>query len=820
MKDKDLKSRLKSLRLRRPSSSYVDKVLAQKPETVEAVATRHWYGRRIWIYAPIAAAVLLFSVIGLMHWLPRGPEHMEVVQVPPELAELAQMPVEKLLEIHFGKIETSFDSSVVAATVKVALDKLSAREILDIGNKYSRQPRISARRAAYHPTAVSQVVEASEFVVRGRVEQVILDVSDIKAAILEKELDNHWFEHHGAMVKAEVQLEVFEAYPSLPALDSEKLRLWPVLHTRRLDVFENGKEYLIALQQDGDIIWMLPFIWGRYAEGVYPVDANTGMVSGLRNGTMPLDDAWLFIMDLYDAVHKGVEPAGEVLEYWLAKLQSEDLTDCWTAVEYFNTLQPPPVEPQLVIDAVVHYYDALDKNSRLMMAQAEGEIPLVEKNWKALQRDVWRQSTFFDEATDLLSRVTDELPAGQIQALFEEDLADSKGVLSEQAARELRSKVVRLLHKEHKEVHKPKAITKQEVMSRKEKIQSMIDRYRKGEKSIGAVISVMRKHLRAEDKEFVPFLLCEIVTARWDVPVLIAERIPDPCFVPVLRQALEKEVTGTLLAALFACGEEEEAIEMAVTELDKLLDEENGQMFGEHLYKLLPVIRFLGTTEDESVLPVIENFTREDVIDTLRETDARFGGQYAFIVNKLQQDAVLALARIGGESAIPRLKELYESDDIHIRILAALSLYYLGDDTGYELLSYFVNNTHRSVPEIEARWHVDLAGGYAFQAPIATYLRSPRTDALLLEKLRHGLDSGDTYAFGISSFVEDYKGQILAILVHQLSSRDRTTRKYANEILKRLTGQDFRFEPDRFVGQQDEVIEQWRSYVDNYLNEQ
>lgn len=57
----------------------------------------------------------------------------------------------------------------------------------------------------------------------------------------------------------------------------------------------------------------------------------------------------------------------------------------------------------------------------------------------------------------------------------------------------------------------------------------------------------------------------------------------------------------------------------------------------------------------------------------------------------------------------------------------------------------------------------------------------------------------------------------MAILVDQLSSRDRTTRKYANEILKQLTGQDFGFQPDKFVGQQDEVIEQWRSYVNNYL---
>jgi hypothetical protein len=43
------------------------------------------------------------------------------------------------------------------------------------------------------------------------------------------------------------------------------------------------------------------------------------------------------------------------------------------------------------------------------------------------------------------------------------------------------------------------------------------------------------------------------------------------------------------------------------------------------------------------------------------------------------------------------------------------------------------------------------------------------------------------------------------------------TRKYVNALLKQLTGQDFGFEPDKFVLQQTEAIDRWYAYVDVYL---
>jgi len=63
-------------------------------------------------------------------------------------------------------------------------------------------------------------------------------------------------------------------------------------------------------------------------------------------------------------------------------------------------------------------------------------------------------------------------------------------------------------------------------------------------------------------------------------------------------------VSGGLLEALYACGAQQEAVELALTKLEKTAEcHESG------------IIEFLGTTNDTSVLPVIEDFTREDVID-------------------------------------------------------------------------------------------------------------------------------------------------------------------------------------------------------------
>ncbi|MHC4259674.1 MAG: hypothetical protein ACYSTF_04585, partial [Planctomycetota bacterium] len=111
----------------------------------------------------VAAVIIAVVAVGLMHWLPSGTEE---IKIPPQLA---QMSVQELLDMHFGKTETAFDSSVVAAAVAKALEGLSAQEILAIGQNYSEGSGFAACMIATLPPALSRIVEACDFVVHARV---------------------------------------------------------------------------------------------------------------------------------------------------------------------------------------------------------------------------------------------------------------------------------------------------------------------------------------------------------------------------------------------------------------------------------------------------------------------------------------------------------------------------------------------------------------------------------------------------------------------------------------------------------------------------
>jgi HEAT repeat protein len=875
-----------------------------------------------------AAAVIIIAVsIGVFEWLPNGdsvPVRKSDIQIP---VELAQMPTDQLLEIHFGKIESTFDSSVVTAAVAKALDRLSAREILAIGQKYGRGVQINADSKPTLPPALSRVVEACHFIVHARVDEATLDANDTRAAILMKELHRHRYDHFGARIKANVELHVLQAYPPGPPLDGAELVLRPVLSAHHLDRFEQGKEYLIALKNHKDMFWLL-----FENEGVYPIDPNNRMVRKLRNGPAPVGETWKFVVDAYDAIGKGTLPLDQKLRYWLAKLQSNNLADCLTAVEYFNTLREPRTAQELVMDAMERFVTgqivASDRSFRKMEIKLQHPDADAATLEHLIQLEIKLQRCCFSaEALELLIQVADEATVDKMLELYKQEAAYlSASTFSEERYRygcetyvpkvvrlalkhrgaKRRGRIVQLLSILLEKQRRTRRLNIDEIafevlgktqgedidkllidmlkdpasfgirdsgqlqlvwtalahrgrpgirdyierfladpensdirvrlfnnsveettgfavsalctyakkwMPPKQAVEYLMDLHRQGKVSAGPAMYMMANSIEQEYTQFIPFLL-----SNHDVhgmPVwcrLVACALPDPCFVPALRELLQKDLTGARLAALYACGAEEEAIKTALAELEKPFNKEDAQAFFRDFEKHVSMLKFIGTRGDESAVPLVERFTKKEVIEVYRECLVRFhfgfGGEYA---DDLQASAILALGRLGSASAISRLKEVYNSKDTHItvKIAAALSLYSIGDDTGHELLEHFVNGTERSIPEIEVLWHSGWREE-VFQVPVL-YLGSPRTDALLLESFRrHAPSCGPDIA-------KRYRREILPLLVDQLSNRDREARRKANASLKEVTGQDFGFQPDKFVLQQTEAIERWRRHVKDYL---
>ncbi|MHC4890185.1 MAG: hypothetical protein ACYTEO_12070, partial [Planctomycetota bacterium] len=290
-----------------------------------------------------AAVVLAAFLIGLTYWLPSGEKQhaiteKEEIEIP---AKLAAMPLEELLEIHFGRRESAFGSELVRAAAERALSGLSARQIIALTTRAVLPTRKADARVQSSlirpppgpadPMQFSAMVAGADLIVQARVDRVEIDADDARAAILEKR--GKWMEMWDgevfvARIKGTVQLDVRVSYPASAAEVGEPLVVDTVFcTTQRAGHVERGKEYLVALKQQGETMSMLAnhgYIYTRQ-EGVYVVDSNSETVSGSIYGPMPYDETWAFIMDAYDAIHEGMLPSREMLDYWLAKLQSDDL---------------------------------------------------------------------------------------------------------------------------------------------------------------------------------------------------------------------------------------------------------------------------------------------------------------------------------------------------------------------------------------------------------------------------------------------------------------------------------------------------------------
>ncbi|MBN1973776.1 MAG: HEAT repeat domain-containing protein [Sedimentisphaerales bacterium] len=328
--------------------------------------------------------------------------------------------------------------------------------------------------------------------------------------------------------------------------------------------------------------------------------------------------------------------------------------------------------------------------------------------------------------------------------------------------------------------------------------------------------------LRPEDTEILPVLKYFLSmdykpnTANGTEDIII-DIMHDPSLVPYIKAAIDKIPDNSdeisLLMALYACGEEEYVISKALEIFAEPLREDNARNLLDDLRLRSYLILFLGKTQQTDLLPLIEKYTTKEYDEKYRDfSDDLTGRVIGYTLNDLMQNAIMALARLGEKSSIPRLREIYHTtDDIRVRIVSALALYYNGDKTGEKILRYFVEGTQRNVPEIEMRWFVDLNGGAAFQSVIKSYLRNELTDALWLEKFTYSLDRADTDIE--TNFYKEHRREILNKVVEHLNNKDREVRGIAIEMLRKATGQNFGFDSGRYAGQQEDIIQRWREYL-------
>jgi len=839
-------------------------------ERIEA-AVRPVLNRRRWIRRGSGAALFALCVlVGLVSVLPTGRERLEGLSVPQLLT----------------------------------LQELRCRDV----------PRTAGSLAWMSP---AEIVEMADLVAHVR----ILESTINKDRLIDDILAERW-----RPLYVTLELEVIKSYPQLK---EERVSVRGTLGRDDLAIIKGGREWIIALKRRGEV---LTPIYSFSPQGVYQV--TRGNVSGLLAppaGSLPVEQAWEMIRDLYDRVHGTAEDDEAVREGWRSKLAEGDLADCLAALEYLSSLPQPAVRPEVLVDAI-------ERQREELLARLPGD------GWTALPPEGYSFTGFAGEALGLLAKVADNNTVEHMVKLYADDLSTPRSALAglempmvylvlavpgpSRAERFLFLYETRVVS-EVKTERSTRFFNRSLVQRKHEAIQALEDfqgddideillmmfadprRFHLGtsldlwpvintlakrgntsirepleaflanpeEVSLGVrhyedlegtvrmvrevLVTLAESQARGDDREhnlrqlieayrqgstWLAGRICwliepgddEAIAALREMPMadvayIVARKVPDPSFAPLLREALEPRVTASLLEALHACGAESEALDMALAELTKPLPNRNKRAVRDAVQERSRIVAFVGRTGDPPVVPLLEKFIGEEIPAQARnimaaapKEDSPPGGPkisddlrrtvLEYALRDTRENAILALTRLRAESAMALLEEEYLSDDPRRRIVAAVALYYLGDETGLDLLRKFTQHDERSVPEINDLYM--MQGMTAdFQRAIR-YLRSPRTDALFLERIRNGFGDGDYNLAGDFAFAKDHEAELLPLLVDYLESTDREARHEAYYALNAITGSNFGFDYRQLAGQQPKVVAEWRDYVNSYLANQ
>ena len=715
----------------------------------------------------IAALVILVPAVIAMYLLVFSQKKIEI---PPELVS---MSLDELVKLNYDSSQNSFDPEIVKYALQQALEKAAPEEVIKIAKSLdSGRPKGQSALIAppEHPLphlgyirkAFREVVEESDLFVHARVISCNLNVDDIISALVEKEKFSS-FEDFTTRYKVSIQLEIIECLPEGTYKAGKILTIPTVLYEDQLNKLQNNSEYFFAMVKQGD----REPVFLDYFSGVYTLDTNSSNIP----------EMWKFFADAQKILLMKQHPEPEVIDYWGSRLESNAHE---LAEEYLDMLRNESV----VKAANENTNESTYKND---MALQEDEYLDIRSSLEGFLIDPNRDST--NKQYSLMNRFQAEQNA--FKSL--ENLPDF--------ARPSHEEMVHYL-----------------VL--------IYERNKENESCRNFAVNTMRDFLEPTDVECVPLLTQMLLMDKPPsaIPKIIINRIPDPSLVPAIRAAISlnnfnRSSAGELFEALYTCGQKDEAITKSLEILSGPVREDTSMNMLDDLGRDAALILFLGKTQRQEVLPVINEYTGLEYIKKYKGFYNDIAGIVIdFTLDELRQNAIIALARLGGKTSIPRLREIYNTtDDIRAKLVSAVGLYYNGDKTGEILLRHIVEGTHRSVPDIAIRWGHDISDGTVFQDIIKSYLRNELTDALWLEKLTYYIDRADAEIISDtnieSGFFKEHRREILDIMVEQLDNRNLATRQFAQEILQKATGQYFGFDSGRYAGQQEEIVQKWREYI-------
>lgn len=358
------------------------------------------------------------------------------------------------------------------------------------------------------------------------------------------------------------------------------------------------------------------------------------------------------------------------------------------------------------------------------------------------------------------------------------------------------------------------------ILKREERLTRWVARIKRHESDL---LSPLSQAITPEDRFLIPELATLTIndwlagshSPPYYPAAKIMQTLPDPVFAPLLLEWTVETPSADLLKALTACGESAVAIERTVAALEHdppIARQDVRQASREKADLLL----FLGSFGKAELAKHIVPFTEPDTLQeyeraylaTIRDNREK----RPYPVWDLRDAAFIALAKSGSPQANVVLKRAHKDNDIRVRMVAALSLYALGDDTGADLVQAYRTRTERSIPELEERWYFDFAGGNVFRQVIS-YLDSPQLDTAFLERTKLGFGEDDRGIASDPNFFARHRTEMLDTLAGYLDDTDPRVRDIAAYCLRMNTKQDFGYQNDALAIEQQSAIIQWKQYV-------